>query len=315
MVSRSLGGFVALATVLAVLAPGPLYVCALAVFGLPHVIWELGFLRSRYFARWPVGWWGVLILVLLVHAALRALAWMGKVSSEAQQVLDLLALAALMLAVAAAPKGVGWPVRLVALLSSASVWAALEWGRIGDVLLVLALLHNFTPMVFAWDMAREDQRYQSQAQVAGLVFMLPLGVVALGAVGGWPAPLIGLGLGWLDGQVPGLSGAAGGTLRAALLSAAVLAQCLHYYYVLRVLPRAEGQRTGHAPVPYWLRAGTVLLTAGLAVYFVQRFGGARQLYGVAAGFHAWLEWPLLLFILCSRPLRVLTRSNFSTATG
>lgn len=313
--SRSLGGFVALATVLAVLAPGPLYVCALAAFGLPHVIWELGFLRSRYFARWPVGWWAVLILVLVVHAALRALAWMGRVSPEAQQVLDLLALAALMLAVAAAPKGAGWPVRLVALLASASVWAALEWGRIGDVLLVLALLHNFTPMVFAWDMARDDQRYRPQAQVAGLVFMLPLGVVALGAVGGWPAPLSELGLGWLDGQVPGLSGAAGGALRAALLSAAVLAQCLHYYYVLKVLPRAEEQRTGHAPVPYWLRACTVLLTAGLAIYFVQRFGGARQLYGVAAGFHAWLEWPLLLLALCSRPLPAAGRSDFLTVTG
>ncbi|CAJ0796318.1 hypothetical protein LMG19083_02849 [Ralstonia psammae] len=315
MVSRSLGGFVVLVTALAIVAPGPLYVCALAVFGLPHVIWELGFLRSRYFARWPVGWWGVLMLVLLAHAALRALAWLGKVSMEAQQVLDLLALAALMLAVAAAPKGAGWPVRLVALLASGSVWAALEWGRIGDVLLVLALLHNFTPMAFAWDMARDDQHYRPQAQVAGLVFMLPLAVVALGAVGGWPASLTGLGLGWLDGQVPGLSGTAGGTLRAALLSAAVLAQCLHYYYVLKVLPRAEEQRTGRAPVPYWLRACTVLLTAGLAIYFVQRFGDARQLYGVAAGFHAWLEWPLLMFILCSRPSRAVTRSNFSTATG
>lgn len=313
--SRSLGGFVALVTVLAALAPGPLYVCALAVFGLPHVIWELGFLRSRYFARWPVGWWGVLMLALLTHAAMRALAWAGVVPPEAQQVLDLLALAALMLVVAAAPKGAGWPVRLVALLTSGAVWAALEWGRIGDVLLALALLHNFTPVAFGWDMAFDDPRYRAQARVAGLVFMLPLGLIALGAVGWWPAPLTGLGLGWMDGQVPALSGAAGSTLRAALLSAAVLAQCLHYYYVLKVLPRAERQRSGYAPVPHWLCACTLLLTAGLAIYFVQRFGGARQLYGVVAGFHAWLEWPLLLLALCSRTLRAPARSDFSTANG
>ncbi|WP_416047098.1 hypothetical protein [Cupriavidus basilensis] len=313
--SRSLGGFVVLAIVLAALAPGPLYVCALAVFGLPHVIWELGFLRSRYFARWPAAWWRVLMLALLMHAALRALAWAGVVSPEAQQVLDLLALAALMLVVAAVPKRVGWAVRLVALLASGAVWATLEWGRIGDVLLALALLHNFTPVAFAWDMARDDPRYRPQALMAGLVFILPLGLVALGAAGWWPAPLTGLGLSWLDGQVPGLSGAAGGMLRAALLSAAVLAQCLHYYYVLKVLPSAEGQRTGHAPVPYWLCVCTLLLTAGMAIYFVQRFGGARQLYGVAAGFHAWLEWPLLLLTLCSHPLRAPARSDFSTANG
>jgi len=315
MVSRSLGGFVVLATVLAMLAPGPLYVCALAVFGLPHVVWELGFLRSRYFSRWPVGWWGVLILVLLTHAALRALAWIGVVSAQAQQVLDLLALATLMLVVVGAPKVAGWPARLAALLASGAVWAALECGRIGEVLLALALLHNFTPVAFAWDMARDVPRYRPQARVASLIFMLPLGLVALGLVGWWPAPLSGLGLSWLDGQVPGLSGAAGGALRAALLSAAVLAQCLHYYYVLKVLPRAEEQRTGHAPVPYWLCACTLVLTAGLAIYFVQRFGGARQLYGVAAGFHAWLEWPLLLLALCSRPLRIAGRSDFLTVTG
>ncbi|CAG2160393.1 hypothetical protein [Cupriavidus numazuensis] len=312
--NRSLGGFVALVTVLAALAPGPLYVCALAVFGLPHVIWELGFLRSRYAARWPVGWWGVLILVLLTHAALRALAWLGAVSPEAQQVLDLLALAVLMLVAAAVPKGASWSTRLAALLAAGAVWAALEWGRIGDVLLGLALLHNFTPVAFAWDMARDAPRYRPQAQVASLAFLLPLGLLALGAVGWWPAPLSGWGLGWLDGQVPGPSVAAGNASRAAWLSAAVLAQCLHYYYVLKVLPRAEGQRTGHAPVPHWLCACTLLLTAGLVIYFVQRFGGARQLYGVAAGFHAWLEWPLLLLALSPRPSRVAGRSNLLSIT-
>ena len=48
----------------------------------------------------------------------------------------------------------------------------------------------------------------------------------------------------------------------------------------------------------WL---TVIAASVLMVYFWIDYGRARQLYGIAAGFHAWLEWPILWMVLIGQP--------------
>ncbi len=48
----------------AMLAPLPLYLVALTLFGLPHVLWELHWIRQTYRLHIPNGmwlaWWGIL---------------------------------------------------------------------------------------------------------------------------------------------------------------------------------------------------------------------------------------------------------------
>ena len=44
---------------------------------------------------------------------------------------------------------------------------------------------------------------------------------------------------------------------------------------------------------YWALAASLLLS----LYFIYDFTQARQLYAVAAGIHAWLEWPLIALLL------------------
>ena len=305
----------ALLLALAVVVPGPLYLMSLAVLGLPHVVWELAFLRSRYQGRWPGGWVAATGAVLLVQLSLRAATWLGAFSPEALQVADLLALLLLMAVVAVAPAG--WAVRSAALLVGVAVMAVLQAGCTTEALLLLALAHNFTPVGLAWNLARDDPRQRALARRATAVFLLPVAVVALGAAGLWPAPWVQLGHGWLATAWGAGPAAAGGALAASLASAMVLAQCLHYDWVLRVLPAAEHRRTGRAPMPAAPRHAAVAASAALALYFVWDFAGARQLYAVAAGLHAWLEWPVLLLVLLApgRRARATPRPAPSVSAG
>jgi hypothetical protein len=299
---------------LATLVPGPLYLVSLAVLGLPHVVWELAYLRSRYGGRWPARWWVGVLLLLAVQLVLRMAAWTGHLSSDALPVADLLVLLALLAAVLLAPRGVGWGPRAAALAGALVLIGVLQAGQMTAALLVLALLHNFTPVGLAWDLARDDPAHRPLARRTTALFGLPLAVVALGAAGWWPQPLAGTGQGWLlaASPLPLLDSAAGwqaGPLPAALASAMVLAQCLHYHQVLQVLPAAQAQRTGQVPMPRVLRGIAIAVSAALALYFAWSFADARQLYAVAAGVHAWLEWPVLLLALLSARGPVITEQR------
>ena len=280
--------------------PLPLYLVALALFGLPHVIWEAGFLRSRYAARWPLPWWLALWAVLLLQAGIRTAVWLGAFSADAAQIVDLLSLLLLGIVLACAPGGTGWAARLAGLaLAGAMLWL-LEQGEILTALLLLAILHNFTPLAMVWDMARKgadgraDPAARQLAWHLSILFALPL----LLACGLWnmpaaPAAVAAYGP-LLDSQLPA---AWGGLHRPALLSAIVLAQCLHYYSVIVLLPAAERRRTGRALMPPLLCAFAVAAAALMGTYYLHDYMAARKLYAVVAGMHAWIEWPVLLMAL------------------
>ena len=282
--------------------PLPLYVVSLALFGLPHVIWEMGFLRSRYAGRWPLRWWLALWAVLLAQAGIRGAVWLGTYPATSSQIVDLLSLLMLGMIVALAPSGIGWRARMAGLLMAGALLWLLEQGDVLTALLLLAILHNFTPLAMVWDMARDDRSGRADPgtrrlawAISGL-FALPL-LMAGSPWGGAIAPsMMAAYRPLLDGQWPL---AWGGTQRQALLSAVVLAQCLHYYCVIVLLPRAERRRTTRPVIFPAVRFGALTAAALMLAYYAHDYGGARKLYAVAAGVHAWLEWPVLLMaFLC-----------------
>lgn len=274
--------------------PLPLYLVALALFGLPHVIWEMGFLRSRYVGRWPWAWWLALWAVLLAQAFVRGAVWVDAYSATLGQIVDLLTLLVLGLIVAAAPAGAGWRVRLAGLTVALVVWLLLERGDVLQALLVLAILHNFTPLAMVWDMRREMPQSAAVRTLAWAVsglFALPLLVAFSGWSGALASTVLAMQMPLLEAQWPAQWG---GVQRSAVLSAIVLAQCLHYYCVIVLLPRAEQQRSGQPVLPRGVQWATWAAAALIVGYYAVDHGGARQLYAVAAGIHAWLEWPVLL---------------------
>lgn len=288
---------VALLFVCALLEPILLYFISLLLFGLPHVLTELAFVRHRYRRRGGRMFWCAIAVLLMLEAALRLGGAASGLSAAALGALELLLLACLLASVllVSAAGCAGVRARLCAVLLVGGIGLLLHHGEILAALTVFALLHNFTPLALVADLARDDPRARSHARCMGLVFCLPLlaGLIA------WlwpPGPALHSGFmaerfmaqisgDWLDGRA-----------RMAVLTAAALAQCLHYHAVIRWLPalvssKAQPLFSGR------LKAIIGLTGIALSILFVLDYGNARWLYGAAAGVHAWLEWPLLVLIL------------------
>jgi hypothetical protein len=180
-----------------------------------------------------------------------------------------------------------------------------------DTLVVLALLHNLTPLGFLWQITPRVSRLRVMSLAAFGFVGLPLLVAT-----GWPrlalAGLLGsgtqfdpLGAGPLQHHlsvyVP--MALAANSHAIDLFAAAVVAQGAHYFAVIVVLP-ALLQRVQPAargliawPSGVWF----ALLCAGAAAVglmgFSHDFAASRALYGIFASLHAWLEIPVLIFAL------------------
>ncbi len=284
-------GWVLVAAALGLLAcwqPVALYLCALAVFGLPHVLWEMVWVRRVWADRLPIAFWCVTGLSLLLQACARSLLWMGRIDAATAAACDAatlaLALLATLLLLPGVPRGRRAVAGLLGLLLPCGLLAVADTPYVMGLLAVLAMAHNFSPLGLMPPQARIGP--MPARQVLGLLFAAPL--LLFGTLWGldlapssWaqagPTELL-----WVQG--------AGHGLAQALLPALVWAQCLHYLCVLHLMPRAMGQSWSRLP----LRPLALLLSALLLAGFLIDYRAARGLYAVAAGMHAWLEWPLIM---------------------
>lgn len=289
----------------ALLLPLPLYFIALACFGLPHVLWELAYLRHTC-RRVPLWWWLILSLVLLLQAYVRLRLWRDPSFALISLQIDVVSLALALALVWLLPRAPGSTGRdhLRALAISAGVALLLillvraeDWRGAMLMLLLLSAIHNFTPVALARLGAADGQ---SRLPWLGRVFWLPVVLFPLAAWGDFSISGTALSawqpveLTWLkDNLGDGAASAWGHHLLAGLLTSLVLAQCLHYYSVLRLLPASLGQ-AWRSESWLWLALG---LSLALSWRFALNFPDARKLYAVAAGIHAWLEWPVLLLWL------------------
>src|SRR3569623_363609 len=237
--------------------------------------------RSAYFGR--------------VAAAAALSAFAGCVRSSSRDMGNGVPAQPLCRSLAKAPVVCVWRGLSLGLMLAGVIGWLLEQGDILTPLLLLALVHNMTPLSMAWDLARDDVSARPLAWLVSGLFVLPAAIIVWGeGMQAWAtaafvdyAPL-------LDSQLPTQWG---GMRRQAILSAIVLSQCLHYYCVIRLLPNAESQRIGRKVLSPTVKIGTLLASMLLIGYYVIDYSAARMLYAVAAGAHAWLEWPVLLMAL------------------
>lgn len=282
----------------AIVAPLQLYLVALALFGLPHVLWEMNWARHTYQPSLPMRWWAAFIVVLLLQASVRLGAWAKTIPPEITMVVDVLTLALLAFLAATAMQRHGgpraWPATVVAVAIGAGLIAAIDAGSVAGVLLVLAVIHNFTPLALVPANRRFGKTPAHQAR--GLLFTLPWLVAGIMLASGFTSPVTEtMGItpsgSWMPNEATWLRQHFAQGF-SAMLSGLVLSQCLHYYCVLRLLPstlRPDASRR-------W-RTGAIIVSAALSVFFMLDFNSARKLYAVAAGVHAWLELPLMLLLL------------------
>jgi hypothetical protein len=295
---REIAAVVVALTLGAAAAPLPLYLAALACFGLPHVLWELGYVRAVWRGALPRYWWTALGAVLALQALARLGSWAGLLDSRRVAACDAVTLAlVLLLVLPPALRGGGAAGLGAAVLALGAAGLLVFAGQRGDLLAPLALLaiaHNFTPLALVRGEAHLGAL--PLRPLLGALFALPPLLAALlwsvGYAGGFGAASL---TALQSGEHTWLTRHAGGAA-AALVAGVVLAQCLHYYTVLRLLP-ASLDSAWHSS--RWQRPALIACLA-MSLGFALDYTGARGLYAVAAGLHAWLEWPLVLLAVLPR---------------
>ena len=263
------------------------------------MLWELAWIRQATRGWLGRGWWLALGAILALQAMARLGSWAGWLGPSLALGMDLLTLGLALGLVATVRSPLdrdGGNGRVGALLTRGLAGllalALVGAGIAGDaasmlwVVVVLAMAHNFTPLALVRLAPQRDRRAERWLLLA---FALPLVMLAVPMAGAWTValqpqawwPVEAL---WVQGVWPGSV--------QSVFSALVLAQCLHYHAVLRVMPRLGPVWTA----PGW-RTLALLASAVMAAAFAADFTGTRPLYAVAAGLHAWLEWPVLLCAL------------------
>ncbi len=277
--------------VMALWDPVTLYLVALAVFGLPHVLWEMAWVRQTWGAVLPRIFWVSLLGALTIQACARVALWADRIGADVAALCDgvtfaLALMAALALFRRARPlQRVG--LSLLAIAMPAALIILADTPYVMAILAALAIAHNFTPIGLVARDARIG-RWPARS-VLILLFAAPVALfVALWVLDAGARPGPGwtpAELGWAQGVSPAFA--------HALLPALIWAQCLHYLAVLHLLPKTLGQAWKGLP---W-RTAALAACALLLLWFLLDFSGARGFYAIAAGAHAWIEWPLILLAM------------------
>ena len=297
--------FVALTAAACVTLPLLVYGTTLAAFGLPHVFAELRYVALRFGGRWPRKFVGTVTVLLAGIVTLRVLQMTGHLTVRLGKPAEL----GLVAVLAAVALPVLWRRGALSTLLGVLVIGGVAWGASTMPVytaLVLAILHNFTPVGFFYEALRGARRRRILLWSA-IIF---LGIPALIASGLPYHALRGTGL-----MAPEMTLLPTGPLahhigvyvpRALhaemlalhLFSAVVFAQCMHYAAVIHVLPRLGATPEGVSRA--WA-IGLGLVGALTLLAFAGDFFMSRKVYGVFAAVHAWIEVPILLAALCGAP--------------
>jgi len=274
------------ALALALRAPIGLTLVGFVLFGALHNLLELRYVLGR-FAGLLSGRFLAVLLGLITAIALARL-----VSGRYAEIV--LGYAVLIVAGVWALRGRRFAMAaLVAVLAGA---AALSLTHPAHHFVVLTHLHNLVPLAFIWEWARNNPMIRAVS--AAWVLIIPAGL------------LLGLGDGLmrLDGPArlsPAASPLFEGTMAARFLAVFAFLQSMHYVVWVWLLPRYAPAATARFEqrlpgLKGWrIWALGAFAAAILAIVLWADYGTGRGIYASLAGYHAYLEFPVLLVMLMS----------------
>lgn len=280
------------------------YTSALALFGLAHVAFEMRYVGWRFGDRLRGPIFAAMAMTIAIAVAGRALSTLGFIPRAPGTAIELAAGAILAIIPVLAMRR-----RRLAGLSVALPFALGAVIAPIETLLVLAVLHNLTPLAFLADIVEPSRRWRALAIGFSLLVIAPL-FIASGVPGdlmerfSLVAPEASLfAAGRLDDNIGAFVPEFLDThpLVIDMFAAAVFAQCMHYLATIWLLPRIMRERT-QTTQPR-TRAGLVygasVVAASLALVSLYSidYGAARKIYALIALVHAWLEIPVLILAL------------------
>lgn len=295
------------ALTLAATAPVPLAVGAIAVFGVAHLGLESRYVIGRFSTGVPWQAFGWLLVPLTVIAAVR----LAQLGPKGTRIEATIAIALVVGAWAWAARG-RWAACAVGLLAVGGLAVPAlrhpEWYAV-----VVAHLHNLTPVAFLWEWSRDrgtrTGRAVFRAAQLGWAVVIPA-VVLLGTFdrGGW---------GWSvwaadrsASQVAAVYSPTGwgGDWPLRFLIVFCFGQLMHYVIWCGFLPAVAGDDHARAttvgPFGRWFRPRVFLPIVGaaaVALGLLQLVSGpeGRRIYASVASYHAYLEYPLLALMVAS----------------
>ena len=303
--------FVTVAAIIASVAPLATYALSLGALGLVHVLAEVRYVDERFRLRLGQGLVTGLLALLALIVSWRVWLALGGSPGPAPEMTELLLLTLLAITalIAVRPAGV-LPATVAAIvvvtLAIGAYWAPLT------ALVLLAVLHNLTPIGFLAERLTGAQRHRAMVTSVVVFVVVPVIIGSRLLRSAWqsaglPTPPATL---WRVGDVDQHLGVfvpptlLDNANAVDLFAAVVFLQVLHYAVVIHILPRlgARNDASEADPATGWpsnrifaVILGTVAVVSLLA--FALSFSDARRIYGIFAAFHAWLEVPILLLAL------------------
>lgn len=314
-----LGPAIILSIFLSVCFPLLSYSSTLAFFGLTHVLSELRFIDQRFGARLKRSFAITICALLVGVVCLRTAMVLGfmplKMAFNGEVVLIFfIALASLINIESKTIKSKVLPF-VVALLLALGLFVSPI-----STILILAVLHNLTPMGFILEITPPGSK-KLAFLLCSAVFLLIPALIGSGLLATLLEPLVGIHNNVSIFPTGPLDKHLGVFLPSFLkktdwavngFSAIVFAQCMHYLAVIYVMPlfikifMHKEEAKPYVPWPnnylFWFMI--FVATSALLVFYWQDFAWARSLYGIAAAVHAYIEIPILLFAFSLIPKTV-----------
>ena len=304
--AAAFAGFLLVSLVSSVGFPLLTYTLSLALFGLAHVMSEMRFVRARFGQRLQRWLLAALSILLTGVVGLRVARIAGVLEAAVTINLELILVVAL--ALCALP--VIWRLSRAGFVASTLLVVGLVGGLLVTpihTLLLLAVLHNITPIGFLSEVSPAKSRGGVLALAVAVFVMIPLFIasglpaMALMRAGIYAPDFTPLPTGplydhfsaYLPRQWHGLASA------QHAFSAIVFAQVMHYAAVIHVLPRCLPEQASNEDANHSATFLLAMIGASLVLFvgFCFDFKIARSVYGVAAAVHAWIEVPILMIAL------------------
>ncbi len=249
------------------------YLLSLSLFGLPHVYYELVYIRKHIATQLPASFMIIVVSILsfLVIVKIFHLAY------PIAGIMPIEFLCLFLLLLLCLYYSTNWLTSLFL-----AVFCSMLILNAALLLVILAFLHNLTPWGFL-----STHKASSRAWIIFIVNPCVVFLLALYVTADIPV--------FSNQQIHQflshyILNSSYNTPTIALFAAAVYLQMVHYYFVLRVLPHQA-----HLTLPIHLPILAVF--ALFTAFFFHAFAATKQIYAIAALFHAYLEIPLLLYLL------------------
>lgn len=272
------------------LLPLTTYAVSLAIFGMPHIYYELAYIKERYAARMSVRFIWACGSILAFACILNLVMLIAPYTHYHQLLLTLF----IVLVIVSYCLRQSWV--------SVLVVAAFSIGIYFNPLVsffVIAFLHNFSPWLFL-------KERQVDKNSLFIFVLIPIGIFLTSLY--LPGDL---GLyqqmtqqHFMSHYVP--NSYLQNTYAKSIFTTAVYLQLIHYDCTIRLFPKLM-----HKPTQLIWPVAVIFMLITLA--FMMQFMFTRSVYAIFAGFHAWLEVPVFLVLLqLSRPKK--NYESLSTAS-